>query len=372
MRGFATALAGLVMACSSTHLSSGGSSPPPPVSPGTALPARQSSPLPTASPGPSSFPTTSQWPSPPPVARAPFPSCRLPYVKGSPDGSHFSGGFVAGSGGQWTADPQGGLTLSGDVLVTDAPPTLRGDEWPSAAPGSYDLALKRWLPVPRAQVRGDGLAYAYAVPYSTNPPGLNAARIHVVSLVDGSDRVIYAGPPRFVLAYETEGVYVADVTYQSDRPPSSLWRLDPASGAITAISNVAPFKTIDHGIAWTDGFNIGPMVLTRFDMATGSRQVWVDVTGQDSFIWFLGTNSVGHPLVDVVTGYSPRHDSLFVYTAPQVRTFIAGGVIFNQMGVTDGHGTWLGGSDGIYLLQAGAKLVKTSDVTGNSVAGGCN
>jgi hypothetical protein len=306
------------------------------------------------------------------VARAPFPSCRLPYVMRSPDGSHFTGGFLAGSSGQWTADPQGGLSLSGDGLVTDTLPTLKGDEWPSSAPGTYDPAVRRWLPVPRAQVRGDGLAYSYAVPYSTNPPALNATRIHSVSLVDGIDHVIYSGPPRIVLAYETEGIYVADVTYQSDRPPSSLWRLDPASGAITAISNVAPFRTIDHGIAWADGFNIGPMVLTRYDMATGSRQVWVDVTGQDSFIWFLGTDAAQHPLVDVVTGYSPRHDSLFVYTAPQVRTLIAGGVIFSQMGVTDEHGTWLGGSDGIYLLPADEKPVKVSDVTGNSVAGDCN
>lgn len=362
MRVFACALAVLVTACSSTYVSSGGSSSPSPVSPSTALPASQASLLPTASPVPSLAP----------VARAPFPNCRLPYVKGSPDGSHFTGGFVEGGGGLWTADPRGGLTVSGDVMVTDTQPTLKGDEWPSSAPGSYDLAVKRWLPVPRAEVRSDGLAYAYAVPYSTNPPYLNATRIHIVSLVDGSDRVIYAGPPRMILAYETEGVYVADVTYQSDRPPSSLWRLDPASGAITAISNVAPFRTIDHGIAWTDGFNIGPTVVTGYDMATGRRQVWVDVTGQDSFVLFLGTDSVGHPLLDVVTGYSPRHDSLFVYTAPQVRTFIAGGVIFNQMGVNDKRGTWLGGWDGIYLLQAGTRLVKVSDVTGNSVAGGCN
>lgn len=34
---------------------------------------------------------------------------------------------------------------------------------------------------------------------------------------------------------------------------------------------------------------------------------------------------------------------------------IAGGT-FNQLGVTDAHGTWLSGPDGIYLLLAGSQL----------------
>jgi hypothetical protein len=45
---------------------------------------------------------------------------------------------------------------------------------------------------------------------------------------------------------------------------------------------------------------------------------------------------------------------------------------FKQLGVSDSHGTWLAGEDGIYLLDSNDKIVKVSDVTGGTVAGACN
>lgn len=69
----------------------------------------------------------------------------------------------------------------------------------------------------REQVRSDGLAYAYAEPYkASSSDTLNSAtRIHVVSLQDWSDRVIYSGPPRAVLAYPSDGIYLTAVRYYS-------------------------------------------------------------------------------------------------------------------------------------------------------------
>src|SRR3981189_1033609 len=123
----------------------------------TASSVRQESPIPTYSP----------IPSLPPVARAPSPPCKLPYLKGGPDGSlgPLQGGFVQGSSGAWTADSAGGITRSGDFYVTDAKPILRGSAFSGNDTGSYDRGLRRWLPVKRADVRSDGLAYAYAEPF---------------------------------------------------------------------------------------------------------------------------------------------------------------------------------------------------------------
>ena len=287
----------------------------------------------------------------------------------------FSGGFVSGPHGSWTADAAGGISKSGDLLVTDQKPALTGSGFGSSDSGSYDFAVKRWLPVRRAQLRADGLAYAYAEPFNTGSSGglNNATRVHVVSLTDGSDRVIYSGAPRAVMAYESDGIYVTSVTYYSGEGGGGLWRLDPASGASTQIPNVQAgwIEAISSGVGWTDGGTIMPRHLTRIELATGSQQTWATV-GDNAWLWFVGLDSNGHPLVTEfpipLTSASPV---LYVYTTATSRTAIAAGS-FKQLAVSDKHGAWLAGEDGIYLLQATNTLVKVSDVTGGTVAGGCN
>jgi hypothetical protein len=226
--------------------------------------------------------------------------------------------------------------------------------------------------VGRAQVRGDGLAYAYAEPFraKASDPLNTATRIHVISLVDGTDRVIYSGSPRIVLAYQSDGIYIAAIRYYSgDSSAMGTWRIDPATGAATQLPNGAGFRVIDHGIAWTDYGTIMPRRLDRIDVSSGASQTWVDTQDQ-GWIWFVGLDAGGNPLVDVSQG-SSNSWRLYFYTAPQTRTFIAD-VNVHQEGVTDSRGTWLAGADGIYLLEPGSKLVKVSDVTGGNIAGPCN
>ncbi len=313
-------------------------------------------------------------PSLPPVALAPFPGCHLPYVKGPAAGAgNLAGGFVQGSQGIWTADPRGGITRSGNFYVTDVAPTLRGSAFSGWDVGSYDLALKRWLPVRRSQVRGDGLAYAYGERYKANASDQveNSTRIHVVSPLDGSDRVIYSGPPRAVVDYESDGIYVTAVHYYAGEGYGvGLWRLDPGNGAATEIPNGVAFEVLDRGIGWTDGGTIMTHGLIRLDLSSGSQQEW-GVAGDTGWAAFVGLDSKGSPLVDLHMFTPPAGTTLFVYTAPQARTAIAS-VAFEQVGITDRHGTWLAAADGIYVLDANDKLAKVSDEAGGSVAGGCN
>jgi hypothetical protein len=225
--------------------------------------------------------------------------------------------------------------------------------------------------VRQSLVGGGGLAYSYAEPFKANASdSLNTAtRIHVVSLVDGTDRVIYSGSPRDVLAYQPEGIYIAAIRYYSgDSPATGMWRTDPATGASTQLPNGKGFRLIDRGFAWTDYWVIGPTRLDRINVSTGAVQTWVDTQGQ-GWIWFVGLDANGNPLVDVMESMGDN-GRLFVYTAPLIRTAIAD-VNVRAQAITDRHGTWLAGSDGIYLLQPGPKLVKVSEVTGGNIAGPC-
>jgi hypothetical protein len=321
---------------------------------------------------PRTFPTSTPVSSPSsnPLPLAAFPDCRLPYIK-PPSAAHsFTGGFVSGQPATWTQDSLS--TLSGsanNLLITDAKPTLTGSALSSWDTGSYDAAIKRWLPVRRSQVRDDGLAYAYAEPFaSAGGAQYDSTRVHVVSLPGGGDRVVYTGSPRVVVAYEPDGVYISSVRYFAGEGfGSGLWRIDPSTGASTEIPNGMGFQSIEGRFAWTAGGGIQPKVLTRLDVTAGTAQTWFDTNGT-AWIWFLGLDSNGHPIIDV----SPFDNNwkLEVISSPQVGTPIAD-ISLTQVGVTDKHGTWLAGSDGIYLLRPDSSLVRVSDVTGGDVAGGC-
>jgi hypothetical protein len=94
--------------------------------------------------------------------------------------------------------------------------------------------------------------------------------------------------------------------------------------------------------------------------------------GDSGWIWFAGLDRRGNPLVSLyLFGGSDVPGGLFAYTAPRVRVPISE-VSTRQLSITDIHGTWLGGDDGIYLLDANDRLTKVSDVTGGTIAGGCN
>jgi hypothetical protein len=285
------------------------------------------------------------------------------------NGGPFAGGFVGGAHGQWTADPAGQVTLTGGLLVTTTKPTLIGSGFGSGDGVSYDAVVKRWLPVSAAKVRPDGLAYAYAEPYKSNPSNdLNdAARIHVISLTDGTDRVIYTGAPRGVLAYQYEGIYTTAPRYYSEGA-TGLWLLDASTGKSTQLPNGGPFSVIRNGVAWTKRPDISSTRLNRVEVSTGTSQTWVDTEGE-GIIWFVGLDSSGDPLVDVWG--TDNKWRLFVYTAPQVRTLL-GAITVREIGLSDSHGTWLAAEDGIYLLVPGPRLEKVSAVTGGNVAGRCS
>lgn len=259
----------------------------------------------------------------------------------------------------------------GELLTTQLSPTLTGSGFSSTDTGSYDLAVRRWLPVPRAQVRGDGLAYAYAEAFASKPNSLDdSTRIHVVSLDEGTDRVIYSGSPRSVLAYEPDGVYVTSIVYYRDGLGGGLWRLDPASGAATEIPGGAPFEVSAGRYAFSDGGVIMPKSLIRIDTQTGKQETWLQLD-PPAWLWLVGVDPAGRPIIDLSPSGSNATWQLVLVNSPST-TSPLGAVTVHDLSVTDGQGTWLGGEDGIYLLRPDSTLVRVSDVTGGNVAGACS
>ena len=147
----------------------------------------------------------------PGVVAAAFPACTLPYVKpGDLNAAQIRGGFVGGAGAAWAPDPAGLMSEAGVLLVTKASPSLAGSSISSTSGVSFDSVVKRWLPVTAAQTRPDGLAYAHAEPVqNASYVTRNTTQVHVVSLPDGADRVIYSGDvPFVVIGYGAEGIYL--------------------------------------------------------------------------------------------------------------------------------------------------------------------
>jgi len=252
-------------------------------------------------------------------------------------------------------------------MATRAKPTLYG--YSSA---TYSAAAKRWLPVPSDQIRSDGLAYAYSEPFKSTPTAVleDGTRIRVVSLVDGTSRVIYSGTSRSVVAYKPEGIYVVAITLHSD-VSHGLWRLDPATGRSTQLLDGYASGLVDRGGVWINT-GIPPTILVRTEISTRVSQTWID-SPIDSFAWFVGLDPNGHPIVNVGQGdfFAGATWRVYVYTSPQSRTLL-GDAALRQIGANDSYGTWFAGEDGIYLLRPGRTVLdKVSNVTGGNVAGPC-
>jgi hypothetical protein len=113
----------------------------------------------------------------------------------------------------------GFLDLSSGTFTTD-PNSL----------ASYDLAVGKWLPVPRAWISPDGLRYAY--PEYRVGPGPATGLIHVVDARTGADRALAVPAPSMPISFEGAGVYIVRVIPNSGAGPQGLAVLDTGSGSV--------------------------------------------------------------------------------------------------------------------------------------------
>jgi hypothetical protein len=286
-------------------------------------------------------------------------SCKLPISIAQPQGG-LKGAFVEFPSGKVTIDPSG------------------------AGGGYYDHLFSRWLPVSENDVARDGARYAYFEAKVAGTP--EQARLHVVDMSTGSDKVYSVGPPGDNSAYEIvefapEGIWLSYAGYEG--PRGGLFMLDLASGALTnpgvpgmveqpggrfVYSGETLIEPVagGPGVFWfTDGgpnpqaaaigFTI-PARVQRLTVSDGKAEAWF--TKQDDWVTVLGTDLAGHPIIAGVNS-----QTVWLASSPAEAHVI--GLPQGRYGITaDSQGVWFGGPQGIYLYTNAGELRKVSSQPG--------
>lgn len=289
-------------------------------------------------------------------AASPTPApCRLPVASGdapvdgnAAHGVAGHGGFLELPGGTFTADPQ--------------------------SLGSYDLALHRWLPVPRAWVSPDGSKYAW--PEYRRVDGPATGIIHVTDAASGADHAINVPAPSMPVSYEAAGIYIARVVPNSDAPPSGLSLLDPATEALRQVSPDGAWRVIAGGTAYGVDLDsaaaapaqTGPGAgnrLRALDLATGTARAVQTVPGASLQV-------LGAAGADVI---------LVVLTADHTQVRVGSATLYDQPpgqpapgppAVVDGSTIWLSGTGAAWRSVAGGQFQKlASPLQLTQVAGAC-
>jgi len=206
---------------------------------------------------------------------------------------------------------------------------------------SYSAALKRWVPASTQTISPDGLSYTYVklLPAGSTLSNATSSEVHVFDLVKNADRKVWSSSSNMQLvSWDSAGILVA--VWPLRGGAVLLWRIDPATGAISQ----APMDA--------DPSSVPVSALP----SVGSSYLGSDRHGQD--VYRLGTRDKG-------TKYS-----IVVVTSGRVTTLYAGTVgdsmDFDPFGVySDAHGLWLGnlGGSRVWLWSQSSGL-RSFPVTG--------
>jgi|ERR1700674_504043 len=392
-RGRLALLAVLVAACSpqASHPPASASDSATPAANGSAS-ATPSSTLatPSSSVAACSLPVVS-WYQPGNPVQLPSFGVQAHYV------SYPDGAISAGAADEFTV-PQDGFGWH-----STATPVLRG----TGPVGYYDAALKRFLPVPRAQVSPDGRRYVYM---DFTQGGLFAyGQLHVVDVASGLDRTLGLPAAQYLIFdFAADGIYF---TYGPYGQSAGLLLVNPDSGAIRQVFPDGYVLAVANGEAWLtvneqDLHPTSPLpggegnpkivvlnVLLRRDVKSDQVTEWVRrpltatrfellgvYSGSPALIVYLAddndarwsTNTVPYEIwllsrpatpETVDAGLTSDLGTNPWYRTGRVETSYSG------MGISDAHGIWLGGS-AIYLYQRGKGLTKVATFPGFP-ANGC-
>jgi hypothetical protein len=277
--------------------------------------------------------------------------CSLPVYRwgGVTNGGNYSivgqYGFLSVASGRFSADP-----------------TVAADS------GTYDWTYRRWLPVGMQQVLPDGSAYAYETELS------DSYEIHLVQVATGADQVVYHMPydnAYQILAFQPEGVYVYPIVHRSGLA-SGLWFLDPAKSTLKPLppSMEGTWQLISGGAAWGGPGGMAGDSLVRLDLTTGVLTTWVQrkvqgavFEGMGYGVSVIGLDGSARPLVEVFPPFdlqaspapNPKPD-VWLVSSPGQATQVLGLQVPQQgvaIGVSDPHGMWVEGRDGVYLYANG-------------------
>lgn len=253
----------------------------------------------------------------------------------------------------------------------------------------YDPAVSRWLPVFQRQVAPDGLRYAFTEGWGLSPT--SPARVHVVDAATGNDIRVVPMPdmqPYFVLDFTAAGIDLG-IGYEGRAP--GVWTLDPATGHITKVSE----SLYPPDAVWTGAVDprdpnparsseSGQPQVNRIDRhdPSGATTTWFYLPGH-GLLWapFAGNGAIlvqaywmnqldptqGGVEYWLVTGPN-RSTRLAAYRYPESGPIALG---FGSTAVSDGHGIWLSGQQGLYLVTPAGSILRVLE-SPVYPAGACN
>lgn len=313
-----------------------------------------------------------------PLVKVAF-SCRLPVVTytGGGDGITYQGGFITFPAGTYADDPNGTIInryAAGD-FVTQQTPVLSGVIGSIDVP-FYDSATHRWVPAPAEDAAPNGSSYAYALVGSSSAQGFE---VFVASAADGTYKAFHIAVPAGagaangiqVMDYDGSGVYF--VVTQVEQYPIGVWRLDVATGKVTALARVGAVMAVRGGYAWGGDMDPHdpnppqvPASRTLFDsigrvnLTTGAQSEWYYTPGRSESL--LGMSSAGWPIVNVSDAPDYEASGGEVRLLPEPHTdgesngeLVSTGVAISNP-ETDGDRYWFGSDNGVYLYTSAGGL----------------
>ncbi len=331
-------------------------------------PASNPFPEPASNPGPFPGPASNPYPDnssgifppfAPPASGSAGPglalNCRLPIYAGGPG----SGGFIVFPNASFIPDPRSAVSVPSPSPGSASPPPQYGYGYQGWYGTAYDQAYSRWLPVPYRWVSPDGTRYAYL----GQPNG-----IYVQNVANGTQVELGEGKSWQILDVQATAVYA--VTGQT----GGLWRL-PFSGTETQIASSGYWQAVSPtGFAYGTATSSVPQgagnTILQLNLATGATTDFFSVPAHLSSV--AGFDSAGDPII-YVSG--PQALRIYIGHSASSSTPIAdlSGTNFYPNGalISDRHGIWLGGGNGIALYVQGGGWYMMSGI-GGQLAGGCN
>jgi hypothetical protein len=264
-------------------------------------------------------------------------------------------GFLDMASGRFVSDRSAGMVNLGVAMAPDwrtiATPVLKG-----FGGISYSWSARRWLPTPWELVAPDGFHYAYPElgQWLSSSPITNVEiKLHAVDLSAGFDRVISTGPGWGILDYRSDGIYVTKTRYYSGESNNGLWRMDPTTGATRQLlPESATTLFLGGNAAWSSDVPIAPTTLYRYDLKSGTREVWY--ARPNWVVVLTGTDGAGQPLVSVFA--RAEAGELWLLSGPNQGVLIHSGDGPWSAGPRDSHGTWMIGQTGLWLFQPNGRL----------------
>lgn len=273
-------------------------------------------------------------PYPSPTAAAMFAGpCKLPVSWGDASmGTQLGGGFVVFPGASFSPDS------SASGLVTPF-----GANWVS-----YDAPLLRWVPVTRDMLSPDGSTWLYGTLRRGN-------EYHAVDVRTGTDTTLWGSDQLYrVIGLDDKFAYAM----LDSATGAHLWRLPLDGSDGSQIKVAGTWQFVNGGSVWGIGSATlpagAPYSLQRFNVQQNTVTNWVQLETPGNLVGF---DANGAPIIQVG---GPGGDVIVAPSVGEQRTVAKAFVFAKSSGgymqlpaMGDAHGTWLAGTDGIYLSVNG-------------------